>query len=382
MAATPVTLYPVGLIRRQGRPSVQDRYILHEGPLGVLDGTLEEYKYKDLVTAGKETAESTGGWLGITDKYWLVALVPPQDEKLAAEFAYTARPSSGDPIGRIIFQTDFRGDAVTLAPGATTQHTTHLFVGAKRLRLLDHYEDQLNIPHFDRAIDFGWFYFLTKPFLYLLDWLGEWFGNFGLAILAFTVMLKIVTLPLSVKSYRAMGKMKALQPELKRIQERCADDKMRQSVEMMELYKREKVSPASGCFPTLIQIPIFFALYKVLYVGIEMRQAGFYGWIHDLSMPDPTSVFTLFGALPWTPPAILHIGVWPLLMGISMFLQQRLSPQPPDKTQARVFMFMPLIFTFMLGQMPAGLVIYWTWSNLLSIAQQWFIMRHAGVAKK
>ena len=184
-----------------------------------------------------------------------------------------------------------------LAPGATSQHASHLFVGAKRLRLLDHYEDRLTIPHFDRAIDFGWFYFLTKPFLYLLDWLGQFFGNFGLAILAFTVMLKIVTLPLSVKSYRAMGKMKALQPELKRLQERFADDKMRQSVEMMDLYKREKVSPASGCFPTLIQIPIFFALYKVLYVGIEMRQAPFYGWIKDLSMPDPTSVFTLVSAL-------------------------------------------------------------------------------------
>jgi YidC/Oxa1 family membrane protein insertase len=377
--AAPIILYPFGLIRRQGRPFTQDRYILHEGPLGVLDGTLEEYKYKDLITAGKETLDSTGGWLGITDKYWLVAIIPPQDEKLSAEFAYTNSPAADPAAG--IFQTDFRGNPVTLAPGASAQHVSHLFVGAKRLRLLDDYADRLNIPHFDRAIDFGWFYFLTKPFLYLLEWLGNFFGNFGLAILAFTVMLKFVTLPLSVKSYRAMGKMKALQPELKRIQERFADDKMRQSVEMMDLYKREKVSPASGCFPTLIQIPIFFALYKVLYVGIEMRQAPFYGWIKDLSMPDPTSVFTLCGHIPWNPPALLHIGVWPLIMGVSMFLQQRLSPQPPDKTQARVFMFMPIMFTFMLAQMPAGLVIYWTWSNLLSIAQQWFVMRHAGAKK-
>jgi YidC/Oxa1 family membrane protein insertase len=376
----PATLYPFGLIRRQGKPPVQQRYILHEGPLGVLDGTLEEYKYKDLVAAGKETLDSTGGWLGITDKYWLVALIPPQDEKLSAEFAYKA-PANGDSSAEL-FQTDFRGDAMTLAPGSATQHVTRLFVGAKRLGLLDHYADQYNIPHFDRAIDFGWFYFLTKPFLYLLDWLGHFFGNFGLAILAFTVMLKVVTLPLSGKSYRAMGKMKILQPELKRIQERFADDKMRQSVEMMELYKREKVSPASGCVPTLIQIPIFFALYKVLYVGIEMRQTPFYGWIKDLSMPDPTSVFTGFGHIPWDPPALLHIGVWPLIMGVSMFLQQRLSPQPPDKTQARIFMFMPIMFTFMLAQMPAGLVIYWTWSNLLSIVQQWFVMRHAGGPKK
>jgi YidC/Oxa1 family membrane protein insertase len=374
-----VTLYPFGLIRRQGQPLARDVYILHIGPLGVLNGTLEEYKYKDLVADGKRTGESDGGWLGITDKYWLVALVPAQDEKLTAEFAYT-NTTSDITTGQ--FQTDFRGSPVTLAPGASAEHVAHLFAGAKRLRLLDHYEDKLDIPHFDRAIDFGWFYFLTKPFLYLLDFLGHLFGNFGLAILAFTVMLKIVTLPLSVKSYRSMAKMKALQPEMKRIQERFPDDKMRQSAEMMELYKREKANPASGCLPTLIQIPIFFALYKVLYVGIEMRQAAFYGWVKDLSIPDPTSVFTLFGAIPWTPPAALHIGVWPLLMGISMFLQQRLSPQPPDKTQARVFMLMPVIFTFMLSQMPAGLVIYWTWSNLLSIAQQWFIMNHTGAPKK
>jgi YidC/Oxa1 family membrane protein insertase len=212
--------------------------------------------------------------------------------------------------------------------------------------------------------------------------LGRLFGNFGLAIFAFTIMLKTATLPLSIKSYKAMAKMKALQPELKRVQERHQDDKARQSQEMMELYKREKVNPASGCLPTLIQIPIFFALYKVLYVGIEMRQAPFYGWIHDLSAPDPTSVFTLFGTIAWNPPIFLHIGAWPLLMGISMLMQQKLSPQPPDKTQARVFMIMPVIFTYMLAQMPAGLVIYWTWSNLLSIAQQWLVMRHATPKKK
>jgi len=378
--ASPATLYPFGLVRRQGKPFTKDIYILHEGPLGVLNGTLEEYKYKDLIAAGKKTTDSNGGWIGITDKYWLVALVPPQNEKLTAEFTSTPA-ANADPAGGQ-FQTDFRGSPVTLTPGATTEHVTRLFAGAKRLRLLDHYEKQFEITHFDHAIDFGWFYLITKPFLYLLDFLGKWFGNFGLAILAFTVMLKILTLPLSVKSYRAMARMKALQPEMKRIQERFKDDKARQGAEMMELYRREKANPASGCLPTLIQIPIFFALYKVLYVGIEMREAPFYGWIKDLSMPDPTSAFNLFGLVPWTPPVSLHIGVWPLLMGISMLLQQRMSPQPPDKTQARMFMLMPVVFTFMFAQMPAGLVIYWTWSNLLSIAQQWFIMRHAGVPKK
>jgi YidC/Oxa1 family membrane protein insertase len=369
--SAPVTLYPYGLIARQGNPVTRSTYILHEGPLGVLNGTLEEYKYKDLIANPKNVGESTGGWLGITDKYWLVAAVPPEDEKLSVEFTYT--PSDTAAGGH--FQSDFRGAAVNVAPGATEQHIVRLFAGAKSLHIIDHYEDQLGIQHFDRAIDFGWFYFLTKPFLYLLDFLGGMLGNFGLAILLFTVMLKLATLPLSVKSYRSMACMKALQPEMKRLQERFKEDKMRQSQEMMELYKREKVNPMSGCLPTLIQIPIFFALYKVLYVGIEMRQAPFYGWIHDLSAPDPTSVFTLFGAIPWTPPMFLHIGAWPLMMGISMFLQQRLSPQPPDKTQARVFMIMPVMFTYMLGQMPAGLVIYWTWSNLLSIAQQWFVMR-------
>lgn len=366
----PVLLYPFGLITRQGKPPTRDIYILHEGPLGVLDGTLKEFKYKDLIEIGRRAFESIGGWLGITDKYWLVALVPDQKQKIDAEFAYNGDKNNTEQ-GH--FQTDYRAAAVTLAPGSTLEHTERLFAGAKRLRVLDHYEDEYNIPLFDHAIDFGWFDFLTKPFLYLLDYLGRWFGNFGLAILVFTVLLKFITLPLSIKSYRSMAKMKTLQPEMKRVQERFKEDKVRQSQELMELYKREKVSPLSGCVPTLIQIPIFFALYKVLYVGIEMRQAPFFGWIKDLSIPDPTSVFNLFGLIHMDLPRALHIGVWPILMGISMFLQQRLSPQPPDKTQARVFMFMPIFMTYLLAQMPAGLVIYWTWSNLLSLAQQWYI---------
>jgi len=366
-------LYPFGLVARQGDPVKEAISVLFEGPLGVLNGTLEEVQYTELMEGSKQTHESDGGWLGFTDKYWLVAMVPQGNDKIAADFSYN-RGKNADPT-QGWFQADFRALPLTVEAGATAQHVTRLFAGAKRIGLLDDYANKFNIPHFDRAIDFGWFYFLTKPFLYLLAYLGNLFGSLGIAILVFTVMLKLVTLPLSLKSYHSMARMKNLQPEMKKIQDRYADDKVRQSQEMMEFYKREKVNPMAGCLPQLIQIPIFFALYKVLYVGIELRQAPFYGWIRDMSAPDPTSVFTLFGALPVTLPTAMHIGVWPLLMGASMFLQQRLSPQPPDKIQARMFMFMPFLFTYMLAQMPSGLVIYWTWSNLLSILQQWFIMR-------
>ncbi|MFY9288559.1 MAG: membrane protein insertase YidC [Alphaproteobacteria bacterium] len=368
-----VTLYPFGVIARQGHPAPENATILHEGPIGFLNGSLEEANYEKLMDNEKKTIDSEGGWLGITDKYWLVALVPNQTEKLTASFAYNRGNHVEAKDG--YFQTDYRSAPVIVAPGAKAEHVTHLFAGAKKLRVLDQYADEYNIPHFDKAIDFGWFYFLTKPFLYLLAFLGRILGSFGLAILAFTVLLKLVTLPLSQKSYHSMARMKALQPEMKKLQERFADDKMRQSQEMMELYRREKVNPMAGCWPQLIQIPIFFALYKVLYVGIELRQAPFYGWIHDMSIPDPTSLFNLFGLFPWSVPSALHIGVWPVLMGLSMLLQQRLSPQPPDKMQARMFMFMPILFTYLLAQMPAGLVIYWTWSNLLSILQQTYIMR-------
>jgi YidC/Oxa1 family membrane protein insertase len=352
---------------------------VHEGALGVLDGTLQEYKYQKLIDHGKQTDDSVGGWLGITDKYWLVAMIPPQDEKLTADFTYNRGTATDPTMG--FFQSDYRGAAVTVAAGGSAEQVTHLFAGAKRIKLIDAYADQYHIPRFDRAIDFGWFYFLTKPFLYTLAMLVGVTGSIGVAILLFTVLLKLVTLPLSLKSYHSMSRMKALQPELKQIQERFADDKMRQSQEMMELYKREKVSPMSGCVPTLIQIPIFFALYKVLYVNIEMRHAPFFGWIRDMSAPDPTSVLNLFGALPIDLLPSVHIGAWPILMGISMFLQQKLSPQPPDKSQARIFMIMPIIFTYMLASMPAGLVIYWTWSNLLGIAQQWFIMSRDAARK-
>jgi YidC/Oxa1 family membrane protein insertase len=388
--AAPVTLYPFGIVARQGVPHVEGRSssVVHEGGLGVLGGTLEEFKYKKMVEEKKSVLPSTGGWLGITDKYWLVAMIPPQDKKLVGEFVYNDAGATTPEKG--FFQADFRGAPVTIPAGGSAEHVSHLFAGAKRVSLLDRYADKFNIPRFDRAIDFGWFYFLTKPFLYLLTAIEHAVGSMGLAILMFTVLLKLVTLPLSQKSYHSMSRMKAIQPEMKRLQDRYAEDRVKLGQETMELYKREKVNPMSGCIPTLIQFPIFFALYKVLNVNIEMRGAPFYGWIRDMSLPDPTSWFNFFGLAPWPvmeqfavnlglttlylPPA-LHIGAWPVLMGISMFMQQRLSPQPPDKSQARMMTFMPIFFTYLLSSMPAGLVVYWTWSNLLGIAQQWFIMR-------
>ncbi|MER2519673.1 MAG: membrane protein insertase YidC [Bdellovibrionales bacterium] len=379
---TAVKLYPFGLAARQGIPDDHDSSkISHEGPLGVLNGVLNEHAYDKMQELKRLAVESEeSGWVGIAAKYWLVALIPPTDQKLTASFAYNANDPVGTDNNTGHYQVDFRGPPITIEPGASATRSTRLFAGVKNAEWLDSYRETFGIKNFDRAIDYGrvfWLpiYFLAKPFLYLLDGMVKMFGNIGLAILAFTVLLKLVTLPLSLKSYHSMARMKALQPETKRLQERFADDKLRLNQELMELYKRERVNPMSGCLPVLVQIPIFFALYAVLNVDIAMRQAPFYGWIKDMSMPDPTTLFNLFGLIPWTPPQALQIGAWPLLMGATMFLQQKLSPQPPDKTQARIFLLMPILFTYMFAHMPSGLVIYWTWSNLLSIVQQWFIMR-------
>ncbi|MCL2470010.1 MAG: membrane protein insertase YidC [Alphaproteobacteria bacterium] len=368
-----VALYPFGLIARYGRPPTAGTYVLHEGPIAALNGTLKELTFANLVDESKIAIESTGGWLGITDKYWLVTLMPPQTERFTASFTFVPDQVSSTK-GHGIYQTDFRGAAVSLAAGTSIDFTTHLFAGAKRVTLLDQYAKQLGLPLFDRTIDFGWYYFLTKPFLYLLIMLHELTGNMGIAIILFTIMLKIVTLPLSIKSYRSMAKLKALQPEMKEIQERYKGDRPKIGMETMELYKREKVSPMSGCVPILIQIPIFFALYKVLYVGIEMRQAPLFGWVQDMSVADPSSVLTLFGLIDWA--FIPHVGIWPLLMGISMFVQQKMTPQPTtENAQMKVLMWMPVIFTFMLANMAVGLVFYWTISNVFGIAQQWYITR-------
>ena len=375
----PVTVFPYGLVSRTGTPPVSGFFILHEGLIGALDETLVEIDYDDVQEQNIIRYDSDGGWLGITDKYWLVALLPDQQSQIEARFAHTLR-SEND-----VYQTDYRAGGLSVAPGQRVESESRLFAGAKEVRLLDAYGEQLGLPLFDRAVDFGWFYFLTKPIFYALDYLYRLVGNFGVAILLLTVGIKLVFFPLANKSYRAMSKMKKLTPEMTKLRDRYKDDKMKLNQEMMALYKREKVNPAAGCLPIVIQIPVFFALYKVLFVTIEMRHAPFFGWIQDLSAPDPTSILNLFGLLPWEVPAlgflaILSIGVWPIIMGITMFLQQKLNPAPPDPVQARVFMMLPIVFTFMLGQFPAGLVIYWAWNNILSIAQQWVIMRRMGVS--
>jgi YidC/Oxa1 family membrane protein insertase len=378
-----VTLFPYARVLRSGMPKTSGYYILHEGPLAVIDGHLvDSVGYKDVVKAGAIDYDSTGGWIGITDKYWLVSLIPDQKDAVKARFAHELQQ------GTDLFQADFReAGGAQLAPGGSVETGSRLFAGAKEVRLLDRYRDELGIPLFDRAVDFGWFYFLTKPIFFLLDYLNGVVRNFGIAILLLTVAIKLLFLPLANRSYRAMSKMKALAPEMTKLRERYKDDKAKLNSEMMALYKREKVNPAAGCLPILIQIPVFFSLYKVLFVTIEMRHAPFFGWIKDLSSPDPTSILNLFGVLPWAVPDLsafgpLHlisIGVWPIIMGITMFLQQKLNPAPPDPVQARIFMLLPVIFTFMLGQFAAGLVIYWAWNNLLSIAQQRFIMWRMGV---
>ena len=375
-----ITLYPYGLIRRTGEPETTRFFVLHEGPLGVFDGTLSEKSYEDLEDAGKKGINikplEAGGWIGLTDKYWLTALLP--DQKEIFNFTYRHLNSNGGQ-----YQTDFLGKAIKIKSNSQGESLSRAFAGAKRLTLFDDYEERFDIKHFDLAIDFGWFYFLTKPFFYALSWANDYLGNFGLAILAITVIVKLVFFPLANKSYKSMAKMRNLGPEIKKLRERVGDDRQKLNQEMMNLYKKEKVNPAAGCLPILVQIPVFFALYKVLFVSIEMRQTPFFGWIKDLSVADPTSMFNLFGLLPYSTsmlPDFLNLGVWPLLMGVTMFLQQRLNPTPPDPIQAKIFAWMPVAFTFLLATFPAGLVIYWTWNNLLSICQQWLIMN--GMKKK
>jgi YidC/Oxa1 family membrane protein insertase len=376
--SAPVKLDPYGLISRSGTPPVSGYYLLYEGPIGYLDGAVQDVKYTSLTEKPAEY-DSTGGWLGFTDKYWLTALVPPQQEGIKARF----RHSVDNGVSR--YQTDYTGSTVTIPPAGTGTASARFFGGAKQLNLLENYT-ATGIPLFDYSIDFGWFWFLTKPIFKILLILEGILGNFGLAILLFTFCVKVLFFPLANKSYRAMSKMKLLQPQMAKLREQYPDDKAKQQQEIMALYKRVGANPLAGCLPIVIQIPVFFSLYKVLFVTIEMRHAPFYGWIHDLSAPDPTSFANLFGLLPFDPgsvPVIGHfllIGAWPLIMGVTMFLQQKLNPQPVDPIQAKMFMVLPLVFTYMLSAFPAGLVIYWAWNNTLSIAQQWVIMHRAGAA--
>ncbi|GAB5504990.1 MAG: membrane protein insertase YidC [Rhizobiaceae bacterium] len=366
-------LTPYGRTMRFGTPETVGIYVLHEGLIGVTgEEGLQEIDYDDLqetpeITPGK----STDGWLGFTDKYWAVALIPPQGS-FQPTYAYF------DSNGRPRYQAAYLADPVSVQPGASATVESRFFAGAKQVANIDAYEEELGIRQFDLLIDWGWFYFITKPVFYLMDWLFQLLGNFGLAILATTVVVKAIFFPLANKSYKSMANMKKVQPAMLEIREKYADDRMKQQQAMMELYKKEKINPLAGCWPILIQIPVFFALYKVLYVTIEMRHAPFFGWIRDLSAPDPTSIFNLFGLLPYDVPTFLLIGIWPLIMGITMFLQMRMNPTPPDPTQAMIFNWMPVVFTFMLATFPAGLVIYWAWNNFLSILQQGVIMKRQG----
>jgi YidC/Oxa1 family membrane protein insertase len=386
-SGSPVTLFPYALISRHGTPQVQGYYILHEGLIGVMgDQGLQEMTYKKIEDAKSQTWDVTNAWLGITDKYWAATLLPDTDAKVRARF------SAGEAGGLKTYQTDYLLQPQTIAPGATGNANARLFAGAKEVSVVGidfpfgpgGYNQALHLNHFDLLIDWGWFYFITKPMFLALDFFFHLVGNFGIAILIVTVLVKILFFPLANKSYASMAKMKAVQPQMAMIKERYADDRVKQQQAMMELYKKEQINPVAGCLPIAIQIPVFFSLYKVLFVTIEMRHAPFYGWIHDLSAGDPTNIFNLFGLLPFDPSGLpllggyLALGAWPAIMGVTMWVQMKLNPAPPDPTQQIIFSWMPLIFTFMLAKFPAGLVIYWAWNNSLSVIQQSVIMHRNG----
>ncbi len=377
--SNPLTLHEYGLVSRHGLPKIEGYYISHEGPVGVLgDGKLFELAYKDLEKPMEPVKTTGGGWLGITDKYWAAALIPDQSATMQGRF------SAADAGTLKAYQADYLRDPLTIAPGASASAKTRLFAGAKEVAAVDGYESNLGIKRFDLLIDWGWFYFITKPLFKAIDFFYKLLGNFGLAILLVTVLIKTVFFPLANKSYASMAKMKMVQPAMTAIREQYPDDKVKQQQLLMDLYKKEKINPLAGCLPIVIQIPVFFALYKVLFVTIEMRHAPFYGWIKDLSAPDPSNIFTLFGLIPYDPTLLpivgsyLHLGVWPTIMGITMWVQMKMNPAPPDPTQKMIFDWMPLIFTFMLSTFSAGLVIYWAWNNSLSVLQQGVIMKKNG----
>ena len=366
-----VELYPYAQITRNENPDVTDFYILHEGFIGVFDEELKEDSYKDIEERKKEyTAED--GWIGITDKYWLTALVPEKNQSFKGEFLY----KNGFKANYI------QNKPVIIKPSSSNSSETRIFIAAKEVKVIDGYAESENINKFDLTIDWGWFYFFTKPLFFIMNYLFELTKNFGIAILLVTAAVRLLFFPLANYSFRSMAKMKILQPELLRLKELHKDDKVKLQQEMMSLYKREKVNPLSGCLPILIQIPFFFAIYKMLFISLEMRHQPFFGWIKDLSAQDPTSIFNLFGLIPWDPPSFLIIGAWPILMGATMYLQQKLNPTPPDPVQAKIFMFFPLFLTIILAPFPSGLVVYWTINNILTIAQQWVIMKRTTVKTK
>ena len=370
-----VILAPYGYVNRKSIPNVQALYILHEGPIGVFDGILEEQTYADIEDDGTFSTSSTGGWLGITDKYWMAIMVPEQTSHIQ-KATFSRKTNNG-----ISHKVDYIENGSTVAAGSTISNVTRLYAGAKIVGSIDAYEDQYNIPLFNRTVDWGMFHFITRPMFKTLEWLFNMVGNFGVAILLLTVLVKLLLFPIANKGYRSMSRMKKVGPRIKELQKTHSDDKVKLQQEMMALYKAEKINPLSGCLPMLVQIPIFFSLYKVLYVTIDMRHQPFFGWITDLSAPDPMTPLNLFGLIPWDPPSMIAIGIWPILMGVTMWLQQKLNPSAGmDPTQAKVMSMLPIIFTFILAQFSAGLVIYWTWNSALSIAQQWVIMRREGVS--
>jgi YidC/Oxa1 family membrane protein insertase len=367
---TDVPLTPYGRIVRYTIPAVAPAYVLHEGFVGVLDGVLQETTWAKDTDPVKHPGNKDG-WFGMTDKYWAAAIAPSKGVVFDTDFSHITK-------GQPLFQADYRELAGTLKAGETKAYTTQVFAGAKEVPVIDRYETEYGITDFYKLIDWGWFKIITRPMFKLMDFLYKYFGNFGLAILATTVIVKTLFFPIANRQYASMAKMKMLQPKMEELKAKFGEDKMALQTAMMQLYKEEKVNPLAGCWPVLLQVPVFFALYKVIYITIEMRHAPFFGWIHDLSAPDPTTLFNLFGLIPWTPPHALMLGVWPIIMGITMFVQMRMNPTPPDPTQAMIFTWMPLVFTFMLAAFPAGLVIYWAWNNTLSVLQQGIIMKRNG----
>ena len=356
-------------LRRKNYRPANKFFILHEGPLGVFNDTLKEVTYDEIEEENEIVEVTKNGWIGFTDHYWQVAIFPENDKPFKARFKNLENnPNS--------VQIDFINESIQSLPNdGSMKIKSYVFAGTKEVPLIDKYIQELKINKLDLSVDFGWFYFLTKPLFYALHFLSGLSGNFGIGIIILTICIRVLLFPLANKSFKSMNAMRILTPEIQRLRERYKDDKAKMNQEMFAMYKEKKINPASGCLPILIQIPIFFALYKVLFVSIEMRHAPFFGWIKDLSAPDPTSLFNLFGLIPWDPPMFLTIGIWPILMGLTMFLQQKINPPPPDPIQAKIFMMLPFIFTFLLATFPSGMVVYWTINNILSIAQQYFLLK-------
>ena len=364
-----IDLYPYAQITRNKVPDdIQNFYISHEGFIGVFDEELKEDDYDD-IKEKKIVREANDGWLGITDKYWITAIVPEKGENFKSTFLYKNAYKANYILN----------NPKTVMPSSSQKNSVRLFVAAKEVETIDTYAENQKIEKFDLVIDWGWFYFFTKPLFFVIDYLFKLSGNFGIAIVLITIAIRLIFFPLANYSFRSMAKMKALQPEMVRLKDIHKDDKVKLQQEMMALYKKEKVNPASGCLPVLIQIPFFFAIYKMLFISLEMRHQPFFGWIKDLSAQDPTTIFNAFGLIPWDPPSFLIIGIWPILMGLTMWVQQKLNPAPADPIQAKIFAFFPLFLTIILASFPSGLVVYWTINNILTIAQQWVIMKQTKV---